>query len=121
MLLFRAGLIDKPEGEVIEEPHLGVTFDYYFMGQKDIDHPRSKRVDLLTCTRVYDHKGKMFQRKEGVSIERSKVKSHIEDRIKNHLKDMGVDPVMLRGLMRDFKICNSKCRPFDVSDFKAFD
>ena len=121
MLLFRAGLIDKPEGKTIDEPHLGVTFDYYFMGQNDENYVTVKMVDLLTCTRIYDHKEQMFQRKEAVSIKRSEVKTHIENRIKNHLKDMGVDPVMIRGLMRDFEVDNIKCKPFDISDFKAFD
>ncbi len=116
-VIFQAGLIDEPRHEVIQDPHLGVEFDYYFMGQRDLERPKSRFINLLTCTMIYDNRGKCFYRKEAKSLERQRVKDHITERIKKHLKDMGVDPVMIRGLMRDFEVDVKKCKPYDLTNF----
>jgi hypothetical protein len=109
---------DDPPGEEIQNPHYGVTFDYFFMGKRQGSQPGSTYVNLILCSMVYDSQDNKFTRKEYVGIDRSQVKSHIENRIRQHLADLGVDPVMVKGLMRDFEVDVSKCREYDSDEFR---
>ncbi|MDT0646340.1 hypothetical protein RM545_06525 [Zunongwangia sp. F260] len=109
---------DNPPGEEIQNPHHGVTFDYYFMGKKEGRQPQSTYVNLILCSMVYDSNGNKFTRKEQVGINRSLVKAHIEERIEKHLADLGVDPIIVKGLMRDFKVDVIKCREYDPEEFR---
>ncbi|PKD21811.1 hypothetical protein APR41_02190 [Salegentibacter salinarum] len=109
---------DQPPEEEIQNPHHGVTFDYYFMGRRQGNQPGSTYVDLILCSAVYDSQNNKYTRKEHMGMDRSQVKSHIENRIRQHLADLGVDPVMVKGLMRDFEVDLSKCREYDSDEFR---
>lgn len=106
-------IIFFPVNEVIENAHLGVHFDYWFMGKTD-----KEMCDLIIQTTIYDHKGKPFIKRSYQDLKRYLVLEHIKTRIIEHLREMGVDPVQISGLMRDFEVDKTKCRDFDMDVFR---
>ncbi|MDN3595303.1 hypothetical protein [Zunongwangia endophytica] len=119
---------DVPQNGHIEDDHYGVTFDYFYMGQRVAGgqihnrkkQPKSKLVELLIYIEVIDHLDKQFIRKEKSIVLRSTVKFHIEERIKNFMRDLDVSPVFIRGLMRDFGVSTDKCKEWDQFEFDRF-
>ena len=106
------GYKDQPENGILESAHLGVSFDYIFMGKR-----QGEGSMLLLQTLVYDHTGRRFSRKGEYIPRYSEVKKCIEVKIREHLLDLGVDKVQVNGLLRDFEVDNSKFRPFDRNQF----
>lgn len=102
-------VINIPKVQDIKDAHMGVEFDYIFMGD-----PQGKEgVHLLVETKVIDHFENQYIRRTEHLVLRKDVKDCIRSRIREHLLDTGVDNVQINGLMRDFEVENSNYRPFE--------
>ena len=102
---------DSPPTATIEQPYLGVTVDYKFAGKNF--SPNGSQCSLLLWTYVYDHRESLYERRSYQIVPRKEVKDLIRSRIEDHLKDLGIDPVQRKGIMREWELDNSKCVPYD--------
>ena len=109
------GYKDSHPEPIIDQPHLGVTVDYKFAGKKF--SPTGTQVSLVIWTYVYDHQERIYERRSHQIVSRKEVKDLIRSRIEDHLKDLGVDPVQRKGLLRGWELDNSKCTSYDLREF----
>lgn len=107
---------DMPEEATIEHAHLGVKFEYYFMG-KPQRYEKSPMVELLIETRVIDHANHLYVRKSKHLFRRPEVRNNIKLRIEEHLDDLGVDRGQINGMLRYFVVDNAHCKPYDEYRF----
>ncbi|SDL72106.1 hypothetical protein SAMN04488034_10920 [Salinimicrobium catena] len=107
-------VIDSPKKQWIPEAHLGVEFDYSFMGKG----MGQTGVHLFIKTIIVDSFENQFTRKTEHILQRREVKDCIRWRIQEHLKSVGVDMVQIRGLLRDFEVDMEKVIPYDPANFK---
>lgn len=107
---------DMPKEATIEHAHLGIHFDYIFMG-KPQRYKKSPIVDVMIETTVTDHANNVYVRKSKHIFKRNEVRENIKTRIREHLDDLGVDKGQINGMLRYFTVDNSRCRPFDEYNF----
>ena len=96
----------------IVDAQYGVTYDYAFAGERN-----GEMVQLLLLTQVIDHLGQIYTRRSQYLLKRELVIDCIQSALKEHLLLVGVDPVQVRGLMRDFEFDKGKKVEFDVREF----
>lgn len=106
------GYSDFPENETPEDPHLGLSFDYEFAGER-----MGEQLSLLVHSWIIDYQGKVFSRKGGYILPRIDAIEAITKHIRDHLVNMGVDDMSCRRLMRDFEVDKEKCIPYDKWTF----
>lgn len=106
--------MNAPEGGFPEDPHLGVEFEYRFMGQT-----KGVYCTLLLKTVIYDHSGRSFSRKSKFLLPRIQVRECIRENLKDHLQDLNVPVTQIQGMLRDFKVARSKCLAFDPHQFQV--
>lgn len=105
-----------PQEAVIEHPHLGIHFEYIFMGRPQ-RFEKSPIVDVLIETIVTDHDNNVYVRKSKHMFKRNEVKEAIKIRIGEHLDDLGVDKGQINGMLRYFTVDISRCKPYDEYKF----
>ena len=106
------GFKDTPQNQKITDAHIGVTFDYSFMG-----NTTGEMCELYIETIVYDHLEDAFSRRSQHVLKRTLAKECIAHRIREHLLHVGVDRVQVNGLLRDFEVDKNKCLTFDPDEF----
>lgn len=104
---------DTPTNQKINDPHIGVTFNYSYMG-----NTTGEMCELYVETVVYDHFENAFFRRSQHVLKRNLAKECIAFRVREHLLDVGVDRVQANGLLREFEVDKNRCLPFDPDAFK---
>ena len=125
---FYIELMDSPQNGRIEDDHYGVKYDYFFMGRAVLSgqiqnlkkQPKPRFSDLLLYMEIIDHRNRKYIRKEKCRLLRVEVKSHIEQRLKNFMRDLDISPVFIRGLLRDFDVLPAKSKTWDEFEFDRY-
>ncbi|WP_417888168.1 hypothetical protein [Zunongwangia sp.] len=88
--------------------------------RKQIEPWLTRFADLLLYIEIIDHRDQKYIRKERCRLLRVEVKSHIEERLKNFMRDLDISPVFIRGLLRDFEVTPTKCKAWDEFEFDRY-
>lgn len=107
-------VIDNPKKQWVPDAHLGVKFDYYFMGKG----MGKTGVNLFIETLIIDSFENRFTRRTEHILQRKEVKDCVRWRIEDQLISVGVDMVQIRGLLRDFEVDVKKVKPYDPETFR---
>ncbi|MEP6262881.1 MAG: hypothetical protein ABJ092_14990 [Gillisia sp.] len=106
------GFFDFPISEILEDPHMGLEFDYEFAGKRLGD-----QLTLLIHSWVIDFQGKIYSRKGNYILPATDSIECITKHIRNHIVHLGVDDMSCRRIMRDFEVDNKKSIPYDTLTF----
>lgn len=109
------GIFYRRTAEQVEDPHIGINLDYWFMAKRTTRN--SEVIDLLICTNISDHVGNRFQCKSIHQGNYHLWKETIKQRMEAHMLKVGVDKLMTNRIIRDIEICKSKMIPFNRKDF----
>lgn len=101
---------DLPENGSVEEPMRGIKYEYNFSGKRL--GPDGFIELYLTCM-VWDYKGNTFLRKSVYWGNKDKWKDVIRGFIIQHLNDVRCGNMLVRAIMRDFEVENSRYIPLD--------
>lgn len=98
--LFKMGGKDTGPPQGIEDCIRGVTFDYSYTGRRE----GKDRIELHVTTVVMDWQEQVFTRKVWYIGDKSLWKDCIRQHLQGHLRDLNVDSLMVKRIMRDFEV-----------------
>ena len=102
--LYRMGVRDSGPGEGIEDCHRGLTYEYSYTGRRE----GQDQIELHVTTIVTDWREQVFIRKAWYLGKKGLWKECIRGQLQTHLRDLGVDNLMLKRMLRDFEVSRDR-------------
>lgn len=106
-MLREIGRVDHQPHDGVIDGMKGVTFDYYYSGQRK--GPKG-HIELSVTSIVTDWQKNIFYRTCRYLGHHEEWKRCIRSHIIKHLTDLGIGIMLVRAMTDDFEVEKSKCR-----------
>ena len=95
----------------IEDSIRGVEYDFFYTGKRQA--PNSVTIELHITSNVRDWAENVYIRKAWYMGHKDQWKKCLKDHVRQHLTDLGTEPMMVRRMMQDFEVTKDNFKPWD--------